>query len=251
MSSKDTVSAKITADTGAAEVGVEQLDQKLVDLVDSAEKAQEGVAGIGDGADAAAKEAKKSTAEVTKAFRDLGIRSDAVADRQRKKFTDAYETIANSGESSAEEITRAHKKLEQQLERVDRTVGKTDKNFKSSFRNIKKFSGQAAKALKAVAVAATAAFAAVGTSIASVSEQAQNVQIGAQVAGLGNTEKDLVRFQRFAAAIRDVGFDTDKAGDILKDFDDRVGDLTNAGSGPLVDFCSPSRTCFKRHYWRC
>ena len=246
MSEKDTLRAKITADTGAAIQGVSELDTELLKLKTTAEEAEAGVGGIGDGAAAGANEAEKRTKDIAKSFRDLGIRSDEVADRQRKKFTDAYDTIANSGTASAEEITRAQKKLEQQLERVDRSVGKTSEGFDNTtnssnsflqaLENIKSGADAAATALAVVATAAASIFAAIGASITDVNEKAQDIQIGASVSGLGNSEKDLVRFQKFAAAVRAVGFDTEKAGDILKDFDDRVGDLQNAGSGPLVDF---------------
>ena len=59
------------------------------------------------------------------------------------------------------------------------------------------------------------------------------VQIGrlSQLAGVGTTD-----FQKFAVAAKTVGVEQEKAADILKDVNDKVGDFLITGAGPLADF---------------
>ena len=59
------------------------------------------------------------------------------------------------------------------------------------------------------------------------------VEIGrlSQVANASTTE-----FRRFAIAAKTVGIERQKAADLLKDVNDRVGDFLVTGGGPMADF---------------
>lgn len=83
----------------------------------------------------------------------------------------------------------------------------------------------------AVGVAASAVVASVTAMTVSTVQAAGEIQRGAFLAGTTNTE-----FQKYAAAAKVVGVESDKLSDILKDVNDKMGDFAVTGGGELKDF---------------
>ncbi|UYQ71946.1 hypothetical protein OF122_18195 [Pelagibacterium flavum] len=72
---------------------------------------------------------------------------------------------------------------------------------------------------------------AMGAAVHGITQDAEEMHRSAQLAGAGFEE-----FQRLAHAARSVGVEGDKLADIYKDMNDRIGDFTQTGAGPLADF---------------
>jgi hypothetical protein len=208
------------------------------------------VSAVGDAADAtdqavdaAGKSVESTGRTAAQVLRSVSTKSEALADSQIatiEQTKSELKELKSTGQITADEYTRAFANAERKIKAINDSIGrdtrKTAQKIADSFNNIGKgLVGIGKRATLAAGAAAASAGAAGGAVVAGASERAQTLQIGAQVAGLDQSEEDFKRFQRFAAAIRDVGFDAEKAGDILKDMNDRLGDVKLTGAGPLVD----------------
>ena len=107
-------------------------------------------------------------------------------------------------------------------------VDKTKKGFQSIGESLGKAREGFNKAVKTAAVFATAGLLLVTKNAIETGKQ---LRILAQ---LSNTTAE--NFQKYAFGANSVGIETEKFGDILKDVNDKIGDFSQAGSGPLVDF---------------
>ena len=117
------------------------------------------------------------------------------------------------------------KAMDRAQRRVQGFAAKSQKELSKTTRAMNGLSG-AAKRLAPILAAAVGVRAA---------QNAANiaVEIGrlSQVANASTTE-----FQKFAIAAKTVGIEQQKAADILKDVNDRVGDFLVTGGGPMADF---------------
>jgi len=82
------------------------------------------------------------------------------------------------------------------------------------------------------AAAATAAGAAIAAAM--VVNSAQAAKEIKNLSNIANTSTST--FQKMAFGAKSVGIEQDKLSDILKDFNDRVGDFNATGGGPMTDF---------------
>lgn len=102
----------------------------------------------------------------------------------------------------------------------------------------KKFASSTAKQAKIAAQS----FAVIGTAIAGVLTATglivnRAAQTGAQITNLSrNMGTSVGEFQRLAFAAKSVGIEQEKMGDIFRDVQDKIGEFTANGGGPLVDF---------------
>ena len=115
-------------------------------------------------------------------------------------------------------MDRAQRRVQGFAAKSQKELGKTTRAFNGL--------SHAAKRLAPILAAAVGVRAA---------QNASNVaaEIGrlSQVANASTTE-----FQKFAIAAKTVGIEQQKAADILKDVNDRVGDFLVTGGGPMADF---------------
>jgi tape measure domain-containing protein len=112
-SQKETLLMKFLVSSKDAIRSFKSIDGALSKLDESASSAKESVEGVGEGAE-------EKAAEAARAFRTLGVKSDAVAEAQEKKWRQAFEAIKNSGVASAADIERAQEELDYKLDRLNR-----------------------------------------------------------------------------------------------------------------------------------
>lgn len=178
-------------------------------------------------------EATEAEREVSQAFRTLGEKSDDSIQRSKDRITDAFEAIKRSGTASPEEIARAHAAMAEKLKRIDDSL---ERHSKATFSNIAEHAGKKLRDIgagltKKTALAATAAGAGAAYGAAQIARSVIETDNAAKVAGT-----TLENLQRWAYAGKRVGVDQDKISDMLKDWNDRVGDWNQTGAGPLADF---------------
>lgn len=121
------------------------------------------------------------------------------------------------------------KDLRQELDKAKRRIENFERKSKSDLgRTAKHFDalGAAAKRLAPILAAAFSVQA-----IANMTRSAAEIGRLASVAGV--TAEEL---QLFAAGAKSVGFEMDKAADVIKDVNDKVGDFLQTGGGPMADF---------------
>lgn len=227
----------IQAGVDGAIRSMRQLAGAVDSVSDAADAADDSVSNAGETAEERAKAAQK-------ALRSLSVKSEAVADAQIARIEQTKSTLRElrrTGEISADEYARAFETAERRISAINRSIARdtrtTAQKLSESFNKIGAGLRNAGLKVGAAVGAAATAGAVAGVAAANgLAERGQTVRIGAQVSGLDGNDADLLRFQKFAAAVRFVGFDAEKAGDLLKDFNDKLGDLQLGGAGGLKDF---------------
>lgn len=111
--------------------------------------------------------------------------------------------------------------LRKGLKDGSRSLGKFKKDLASGAK-------QAAKYNAALSLVAATGLAVITAETAAVAKETKNL------AFLANSSVET--FQKMAFAAKSVGVEQDKLSDILKDFNDRVGDFVSTGGGPMADF---------------
>lgn len=135
------------------------------------------------------------------------------------------------------------KKAEKDLKKFNRTLDDTNKKTKDNTKTTKDSGkgfgglvtslGPATKALGAMGIAvgaATAAYVGLNNAVLSVAQRARDIQNFARVA-----DTSILTFQALNVAAQEYGVTGEKVADQIKDFQDRLGDFTANGAGPLVD----------------
>lgn len=120
------------------------------------------------------------------------------------------------------EFTKA---MERSQRRVERFATQSKKQLSATTKSMNTL-GSAAKKLAPLLAAALSVRA-----INQASNMAVEISNLSRLAGVSTTE-----FQKFAVAARTMGIEQQKAADILKDMNDRVGDFLQTGGGPMKDF---------------
>jgi hypothetical protein len=120
------------------------------------------------------------------------------------------------------EFTKA---MDRSQKRVERFAKKSQKNLSNTGESFKKLSS-AAKRLAPVLAAAFGVQAIRGSI-----EAASEIDKLSRLAGVS-----VERFQLLAATSKQFGVEQEKLADILKDVNDKFGDFTQTGAGPLADF---------------
>jgi len=114
-------------------------------------------------------------------------------------------------------------------------LGLDSAEFQNGLKNAEKSTSTFGKGLKvaftAVAAAGAAALATLAVSLKNTLASVDDIAKRAQVS---NTSFE--SFQRLAYAARTVGIEADKLADIFKDVNDRIGDFSQTGGGPMADF---------------
>ena len=103
--------------------------------------------------------------------------------------------------------------------------------LKSAEKSTSAFGNGLKVAFTAVAAAGAAALAGLAVSLKNTLASVDDIAKRAQVS---NTSFE--SFQRLAYAARTVGIEADKLADIFKDVNDRIGDFSQTGGGPMADF---------------
>jgi len=237
MASRKPLVVAIKASVDGAIGSMKKLAGSINGVSDAASATESAVSSTGNSV-------KKTARTASQVLTSLSTNSEALADKQieaLRKTQDELKKLKASGAITTRDYANGFQNAETKIRRINASIGRdtsttAEKISKSLNRIGSKMIGIGKKASVAAGAAVASGAAAGGAAVSGINERAQTLQIGAQVAGLDQNDADLVRFQRFAAAIRDVGFDSEKAGDILKDMNDRLGDIKLTGAGPLVDF---------------
>lgn len=110
-----------------------------------------------------------------------------------------------------------------------------EKGVKSSRSSLAGFGRDMQGLGKSLSTYVTAPLALAGAAVtAAVSGIAAGVQDTMRNAQVSNA--DFEQFQRYAYAAKSVGIEGDKLADIFKDVNDRIGDFSQTGAGPMADF---------------
>jgi len=123
--------------------------------------------------------------------------------------------------------------------RVGANIDDLRKGMTDGARSVKGFSSSIAGDLRAAAsehakygaAAVAAAAAATAAVVAATAAQVRELRILSAVANTSVGD-----MQRLSYASKSFGIEQDKLADILKDFNDRVGDFNSTGGGPMADF---------------
>lgn len=115
---------------------------------------------------------------------------------------------------------------------LNRALDQSEKKLKKWRGASLKGVGEAATKFTAFGTGAALAAAAGITAITKASADSAREIINLSKAAATSTTD----FQKWAFASKTVGIEQDKLADILKDFNDRVGDFSTTGAGPMVDF---------------
>ena len=126
-------------------------------------------------------------------------------------------------------------KLKKDLDEAKRKTRKwskdTKKDFSTTTSGMQRMSKLGTKAFAALGVSAAAAFAAIGQGMLTAMNTSKELQKLSRIAGQSTTD-----FQRMAYAAGKVGVEQDKLADIIRDVNDKMGDVRQTGGGALADF---------------
>lgn len=103
-----------------------------------------------------------------------------------------------------------------------------EKQTKNSFENMRTRANAYGMAITGIAGSAAMAL---GSLAASTANQAAELEIFANRANTTTQE-----FQKMAVGASAMGIEGDKLSDMMKDFNERIGEITSVGSGPMKDF---------------
>jgi hypothetical protein len=150
-----------------------------------------------------------------------------------KEFNQGGNVVAEAIKEMAASVKQSGEVVERACNEMTTAVQRTERGAKDSSTGIMDSFGTAGNFLQGV----------VGGIIASISVDAvfnfaKDITLAAREivrsAQLANTSTE--EFQRWAFAVKGVGFEQEKLADVLKDVQDRVGDFIATGGGPMVDF---------------
>src|SRR5690625_3859015 len=135
--------------------------------------------------------------------------------------------IAKTGgfEEGMDKASRRAKRFGNQMDQTENRVVRAARGMRRGVSSVANAVGQ----LRNVAFAASAATAAIVVLAANTAEMVKQAQLVAQT--FGTTTQQLLAFQY---AAQRVGVESEKAGDILKDMLDKLGDAARTGGGELA-----------------
>lgn len=189
------------ADVAAAVGQITGLTGAVNGLSNAASNAAGGLGNVG-GAGAAG----LSAAE--KALRQLGVKSEAVADAQIATLENAFRDLQNAGTASADEITRAQAAMEARIQQINNSIGRDTRttweriadNVKHSMGKVQGFARAGLKAGATGVVAAGAAGLAAGTAtFVAVQAEAERQDELIKMARSTNTNLETLSAYAFAA----------------------------------------------------
>ncbi len=170
---------------------------------------------LGDAVDDVAKGAE-NTEEAFKeseaALRGLGVKSEAVADKQIQKLRDRFDQVKNSGVASADEIARAQETMERKIKRINDEIGRDttatwDRILAKVNTGIGGLRSAVGVGLRVGAVAAGAGVAAGAATFATVASSADRADQLRKAARRSNMDTEELSGLAFAAEQSAVGFD--------------------------------------------
>lgn len=125
-------------------------------------------------------------------------------------------------------MTEAERAADKSAKKILAEKKRMAKKLDDIYKNVGKF---AKVGFAAVAAAATAAAAAVALAMRDTIQQGAELQ---RMAMLANST--VQEFQALSIGARTVGLETEKMGDMLKDFNEKVGEFHQTGAGQMKDF---------------
>lgn len=131
------------AETAAAIRSVKQLDQAIDGLDASARAAQEAFKRAGDSQ--ALDGVQDSVDAAERAMRQLGIKSEQVANNQIAHLRQAFEALKTSGAGSVAEIARAYENMQNRIQRINAQVGRGVDGLGNHYRTLGLRSVESAK----------------------------------------------------------------------------------------------------------
>ena len=194
--------------------------------------------------------AKKGTDDVTKSLRDV----ETQGDKTEKSIKDTAKVISDTGDkskSSAKKVDDLSKSLGNAGTQAKTTSGKMSelKNSLAQAANDGKFGGgiqSISGKLQGLSAGGVMAGAAIGGALVggviaatgylstmAIELARSNVEL-ANFAALSNTSVET--FQGLSYAAQNFGFSQEKTADVLKDFNEKIGEFNSIGSGGAMDF---------------
>lgn len=122
--SRNPLRIPFVAETAAAIKAVQGLDQVIDKLDASAKQAQAAFQSAGGATDQAFDGAQDAVASAEKAMRQLGIKSEQVADNQISHLRQTFEALKTTGAASAAELARAFTNMQDRIGRINAQVGR-------------------------------------------------------------------------------------------------------------------------------
>lgn len=122
--SRNPLRIPFVAETAAAIKAVQGLDQAIDKLDASAKQAQAAFQSAGGATDQAFDGAQDAVASAEKAMRQLGIKSEQVADNQISHLRQTFEALKTTGAASAAELARAFTNMQDRIGRINAQVGR-------------------------------------------------------------------------------------------------------------------------------
>ncbi len=167
--------------------------------------------------------------------------------REEKRKKEEIEKLEKERLKNLQEDQRkrvaAEKEAAKELQRITKERVKAEEDYRKAVeenaRKVEQRKQEMAEKLKtsakaigqAFTIAFTAASAVAISSIRETVQQARDLEVLTQIS---NSSSEA--FQKMAAGARNYGIQQDKLGDMLKDFNERIGEFAQNKSGPMTDF---------------
>ncbi len=135
MATKKALTVDVDANTDKAVDAINRLTENTKDIEKAAVSSSSSIDKLTEEAartvEVPADAAEKTAKRLRQAYRDMGVVSNAEAERRRRKIVADFDAIKGSGTASAEEIKRAYARMQEKLDAVDASVGKHRITWKS------------------------------------------------------------------------------------------------------------------------
>lgn len=208
--------------------GAKELAQSISSVGRNAKNAGDAQRAMGAGAQDASDEA-------IKAMRALGVKTDAAADKQIaniEKNRDALKKLRQERKISADEYVRSMSTAEARIKRINDSIARdsktTNQKIAASYKKLGRGIG------KGVGVGAAGGAAAVGGATelgGEFIERGTAIRRASIISG-----ESIEDIQAFGYALESVGRGLEDAGDLVKDFNEKLGEGQEVGAGGVVDF---------------
>ncbi|MCZ4366617.1 hypothetical protein [Sulfitobacter dubius] len=232
MSRRKPLVVAFKASIDGAVRGARELSKSITGVGESAAKAEEAQEQMGKGAKSAADEAKA-------AMRSLNVKTEEAADKQIagiEKNRDALKRLRKDRKISADEYVRGMKAAEVKITRINDSIGRdarsTTKQIMDGYADLGRGIGRGVGAGATAAAGGGAAAAGLATTAGGeFMDRAMRIRRASIVSG-----EDIQTIQQVGYAFESVGLDIESAGDMLKDFNEKLGEGGQVGAGGVVDF---------------
>ena len=228
MSKRKPLVVAIKASAEGAVRSFRELAQAVTGVGRSAAGAEEAQKQFGESAEKSAKEA-------TAALRKLNVKSEAVADSQIasiEKNKAALKSMRKEGKLTADEYARAMKSAERKVAAVHASI---ERDARTTWQKVGEHAKKGGRTLGGVATGVAAGGAAAGATAVAVGGEltTRGTEIKRASIVSGESIEDI---QALGYAVGSVGMEISDAGDMIKDLNERIGELKEDGAGELLPF---------------